>query len=29
LRRTMASTGYVDVKNFQRCNVVVTPHDTL
>ena len=29
LRRTMASTGYVDDKNFQRCNVVVTPHDTL
>ncbi|MCI1832163.1 MAG: GuaB3 family IMP dehydrogenase-related protein [Bifidobacterium sp.] len=25
LRRAMASTGYVDVKNFQRCGVVVTP----
>ena len=25
LRRAMASTGYVDVKNFQRCDVVVTP----
>ena len=24
LRRAMASTGYVDVKNFQRCPVVVT-----
>lgn len=24
LRRAMASTGYVDVKNFQRCSVVVT-----
>ena len=26
LRRAMASTGYVDVKNFQRCEVVVTPY---
>ena len=26
LRRAMASTGYVDVKNFQRCSVVVTPY---
>ena len=26
LRRAMASTGYVDLKNFQRCEVVVTPH---
>ena len=25
LRRAMASTGYVDVKNFQRCGVVVSP----
>ena len=25
LRRAMASTGYVDLKNFQRCDVVVTP----
>lgn len=25
LRRTMASTGYVDVKSFQRCNVVFNP----
>ncbi len=25
LHRAMASTGYVDVKNFQRCQVVVTP----
>jgi IMP dehydrogenase len=25
LRRAMASTGYVDIKNFQRCGVVVTP----
>lgn len=25
LRRAMASTGYVDVKSFQRCGVVVTP----
>ncbi|KFI58800.1 inosine 5'-monophosphate dehydrogenase [Bifidobacterium gallicum DSM 20093 = LMG 11596] len=25
LRRAMASTGYVDLKNFQKCNVVVTP----
>jgi IMP dehydrogenase len=25
LRRAMASTGYVDIKNFQRCSVVVTP----
>ena len=25
LRRAMASTGYVDVKYFQRCDVVVTP----
>lgn len=27
LRRAMASTGYVDVKNFQRCSVVVTPYE--
>ena len=26
LRRAMASTGYVDVKSFQRCGVVVTPY---
>ena len=26
LRRAMASTGYVDVKNFQRCNMVVTSY---
>ena len=26
LRRAMASTGYVDVKGFQKCGVVVTPH---
>ncbi len=26
LRRAMASTGYVDVKGFQRCGVVVTPY---
>ncbi|PNS43893.1 GuaB3 family IMP dehydrogenase-related protein [Gardnerella vaginalis] len=25
LRRTMASTGYVDVKSFQRCSVVFKP----
>lgn len=25
LRRTMASTGYVDVKSFQRCSVVFNP----
>jgi len=25
LRRAMASTGYVDVKNFQKCRVAVTP----
>ncbi|KFI62922.1 inosine 5-monophosphate dehydrogenase [Bifidobacterium cuniculi] len=25
LRRAMASTGYVDVKNFQKCDVVVAP----
>lgn len=25
LRRAMASTGYVDVKSFQRCGVVVAP----
>jgi IMP dehydrogenase len=25
LRRAMATTGYVDVKSFQRCQVVVTP----
>lgn len=25
LRRAMASTGYVDVKSFQRCKVAVTP----
>jgi IMP dehydrogenase len=27
LRRAMASTGYVDVKNFQRCPVAVSPHE--
>ena len=26
LRRTMASTGYVDLKNFQRCNMAVIPY---
>lgn len=26
LRRAMASTGYVDVKNFQRCGMVVNPN---
>ncbi len=26
LRRAMASTGYVDLKGFQRCGVVVTPY---
>ncbi|KAA8828051.1 MULTISPECIES: GuaB3 family IMP dehydrogenase-related protein [Bifidobacterium] len=26
LKRAMASTGYVDVKNFQRCGMVVTPY---
>ena len=26
LRRAMASTGYVDVKSFQRCSVVVNPY---
>lgn len=25
LRRAMASTGYVDVKDFQRCKVAITP----
>lgn len=25
LRRTMASTGYLNVKSFQRCNVVLSP----
>lgn len=25
LRRAMASTGYVDLKSFQKCSVVVTP----
>ena len=28
LRRAMASTGYVDVKNFQRCSVVVNPYSS-
>ncbi len=28
LRRTMASTGYVDLKNFQRCNMAVIPYPT-
>ena len=28
LRRAMASTGYVDLKNFQRCNMAVTPYGT-
>ncbi|TPF77302.1 MULTISPECIES: GuaB3 family IMP dehydrogenase-related protein [unclassified Bifidobacterium] len=26
LKRAMASTGYVDVKNFQRCGMMVTPY---
>ena len=26
LRRAMASTGYLDLKEFQRCGVVVTPY---
>ena len=26
LKRAMASTGYVDVKNFQRCGIVVNPY---
>ncbi|MBT1171911.1 GuaB3 family IMP dehydrogenase-related protein [Bifidobacterium sp. MA2] len=26
LRRAMASTGYVDIKSFQRCGVVVAPY---
>lgn len=26
LRRAMASTGYVDLKSFQRCNVAVSAH---
>ena len=26
LRRAMASTGYVNVKDFQRCDMVVTPY---
>ena len=26
LRRTMASTGYVDLKSFQRCNMAVIPY---
>lgn len=26
LRRTMASTGYVDLKNFQRCSMAVIPY---
>ena len=29
LRRAMATTGYVDVKNFQRCSVVVTTNPTM
>lgn len=29
LRRSMATTGYVDVKEFQRCGVVVTPYESL
>ncbi|NEG96801.1 GuaB3 family IMP dehydrogenase-related protein [Bifidobacterium sp. SMB2] len=29
LRRAMASTGYLDVKEFQRCGVVVTPYERL
>ncbi len=28
LRRAMASTGYVDLKSFQRCDVVVSAHGT-
>lgn len=27
LRRAMASTGYVDIKSFQRCGVAVTPYN--
>ena len=26
LKRTMASTGYSDIKEFQRVEVVVAPH---
>ncbi|MCI1901432.1 MAG: GuaB3 family IMP dehydrogenase-related protein [Bifidobacteriaceae bacterium] len=29
LRRAMASTGYLDLKEFQRCQVVVTPYQQL
>lgn len=29
LRRAMASTGYLDLKEFQRCQVVVTPYEHL
>lgn len=29
LRRAMASTGYLDLKEFQRCQVVVTPYEQL
>ncbi|MBT1166803.1 GuaB3 family IMP dehydrogenase-related protein [Bifidobacterium simiarum] len=29
LRRAMATTGYVDVKEFQRCSVAVTPYESL
>jgi IMP dehydrogenase len=29
LRRAMASTGYLDLKEFQRCRVVVTPYQQL
>lgn len=28
LKRAMASTGYVDVKNFQRCGMVVNPYSS-
>lgn len=29
LRRAMAYTGYIDVKEFQRCGVVVTPYEQI
>ena len=28
LRRAMATTGYVDLKSFQRCSVTVAPRST-
>ena len=27
LRRAMATTGYLDLKEFQRCEVVIAPYD--